>query len=68
MDVTISNLYPVRENGVITAVKVEFNASMKGGEVNLSGHLVIDDLEAAINFDEINSKIKQKLANDITGE
>lgn len=70
MNITPSNISPIRENGVVVAIKVEFNASinLNGEVVNMSGSLVIDDLEDVINFDNIHQKIKQKLANEIIGE
>ncbi|MEI3605913.1 hypothetical protein SPD48_09445 [Pseudogracilibacillus sp. SE30717A] len=68
MDATISNISPIRENGEVTSIKVEFNASLKGGEINISGSLVIGDLDSVINFEEIHQRIKQKLASEVIGE
>ena len=64
MDITINQITPRRENGEITSINVHFTARTDDGNINLNGTIPIN---SAIDFDAIETELKQELVNNITG-
>ena len=64
MNITINQITPRRENGEITSINVHFTARTGDGNINLNGTIPIN---STIDFDAIETELKQELVNNITG-
>lgn len=65
MDITINQITPRRENGEVTSVQVHFTARTADGNINLNGNIPIEDFTGKIDFEGIESEVRQELINKI---
>lgn len=65
MDIKINQITPKWEDREVTRVNVHFTARTEDGNINLSGNIPIDDFVDKINFDEIETEVKQELVDKI---
>ncbi len=65
MKVTINQITPRKSDGQVTSVQVHFTARTEDGNINLSGNIPIENFAESIDFDAIESAVKQKVVEQI---